>query len=172
MARTKDVKQYNYAIFDYICKLNKVTPNKVHEATGVATATLSEWKKGTYEPKQDKIEKIADYFHISADYFKEFDLDKVKDSLNQTVMIANNPDIIIESLDKNMGFIKRITAYQEKIQKMSGNIILDKVSQDPEFVEHISYLFALPDDARQVIFDTIKSSYERYLKKKEKASNE
>ena len=30
--------------------------------------TLSEWKKGTYTPKQDKLQKIADYFGVTLDY--------------------------------------------------------------------------------------------------------
>lgn len=172
MGKTKDVKRYNYEIFDYICKLNKTNPNQVHEATGIATATLSEWKKGTYEPKQDKIEKIADHFHISPDWFKEFDLEKIKDSLDKTVKVINNPDMIIESLDNNTAFINRITAYHNKINKKNDNIILDKISQNSEFMENVSYLFALPDDMRQIIFDTIKNTYERYLQKKERASNE
>ena len=31
----------------------------VSKATGISTATLSEWKKGRYQPKLDKLEKIA-----------------------------------------------------------------------------------------------------------------
>lgn len=42
-----------------------VTDYEVSKNTGVATSTLSEWKKGTYTPKIDKIMKIAKYFGVS-----------------------------------------------------------------------------------------------------------
>lgn len=41
----------------------------VAEATGIVKATFSEWKKGTYNPKLEKLKKIADYFGVTIDYF-------------------------------------------------------------------------------------------------------
>lgn len=46
-----------------------VTDYKVSQETGVSTATLSEWKKGTYTPKIDKIQRIAAYFGVPIDIF-------------------------------------------------------------------------------------------------------
>ena len=37
--------------------------------TGISTATITAWKQGKYTPKQDKLQKIADYFKISLDSF-------------------------------------------------------------------------------------------------------
>ena len=37
-------------------------------ATGISNSTLSDWKRGKYVPKMDKMQKIADYFGISVDY--------------------------------------------------------------------------------------------------------
>ena len=54
-----------------LLKKNNVTAYQVAKATGVATATLTEWKKGTYTPKADKLKKIADYFGVSIEYFLE-----------------------------------------------------------------------------------------------------
>ena len=45
--------------------------NEVAKATGIATATLTEWKKGTYTPKVDKLQAIAKYFGVSVGYFLE-----------------------------------------------------------------------------------------------------
>lgn len=36
--------------------------SRVAKETGIATATLSEWKAKKYEPKIDKLIKIADLF--------------------------------------------------------------------------------------------------------------
>ena len=46
-----------------------VTDYKVSQETGISTATLSEWKKGTYTPKVDKIKRIADYFGVPIEDF-------------------------------------------------------------------------------------------------------
>lgn len=39
----------------------------VSKATGISTATLSEWKKGRYQPKLDKLEKIAAFLNVHID---------------------------------------------------------------------------------------------------------
>ena len=36
--------------------------------TGVSQSTLSDWKRGISTPKQDKLQKIADYFGVSLEY--------------------------------------------------------------------------------------------------------
>lgn len=51
-------------------KTNK-TAYQVAQETGVSTATLSNWKNGNYVPKVDKIKILADYFHVSIEYFLE-----------------------------------------------------------------------------------------------------
>ena len=57
-----------YDAFEKLCTSRNVTPYKVAKETGVSTSTLSSWKKGRYTPKQDKLQKIADYFGVSVDY--------------------------------------------------------------------------------------------------------
>lgn len=39
----------------------------VAKAAGISQATLAEWKKGTYQPKVEKLIKIADFFGITLD---------------------------------------------------------------------------------------------------------
>lgn len=41
-----------------------VTDYEVAQNTGIATATLTNWKYGRYTPKIDKIQKLADYFGV------------------------------------------------------------------------------------------------------------
>ena len=57
-----------YERFEELLRMHNVTAYKVAKETGVSTATLSCWKKGTYIPKRDKLQKIADYFGVSIDY--------------------------------------------------------------------------------------------------------
>lgn len=57
-----------YKIFSDLLIQNGVTPYKVSKETGIPTSTFTEWKKGTYTPKVDKLQKIADYFNVSLEY--------------------------------------------------------------------------------------------------------
>lgn len=69
---------FPYSKFEALCKERGVTPNKVSVATGVPTSALTNWKNkytrddvAGFEPKADKIKRIADYFGVSLDYFME-----------------------------------------------------------------------------------------------------
>lgn len=46
-----------------------VTDYAVSKATGISTATLTNWKYGRYNPKLDKLKTLADYFGVSVEYF-------------------------------------------------------------------------------------------------------
>jgi transcriptional regulator with XRE-family HTH domain len=41
----------------------------ISKATGISPATLSDWKKGLYEPKVDKLKKLAEYFEVPLETF-------------------------------------------------------------------------------------------------------
>lgn len=48
-----------------------ITDYKVSQETGIATATLTEWKNGKYQPKIDKIVVLAKFFNVPINYFIE-----------------------------------------------------------------------------------------------------
>lgn len=60
-----------YKKFENLCKKRGVTPYKVSRDTGIATATLSDWKNGRSKPKADKLKLLADYFNVSIEFFLE-----------------------------------------------------------------------------------------------------
>lgn len=57
-----------YEIFSKLIQERGITPYKVSKDTGVSQSTLSDWKRGVSTPKQDKLQKIADYLGVSIDY--------------------------------------------------------------------------------------------------------
>jgi transcriptional regulator with XRE-family HTH domain len=57
-----------YENFGKLLSERNVRASDVAKATGIETATLSNWKNGNYTPKPDKLEKIADYFGVTVDY--------------------------------------------------------------------------------------------------------
>jgi transcriptional regulator with XRE-family HTH domain len=58
-----------YEIFEQLLSKYHVTPYKVGKATGIAASTFTDWKNGKSEPKKEKLQKIANYFGVSIDYF-------------------------------------------------------------------------------------------------------
>lgn len=58
-----------YDKFEYLLRKHGLTAATVSKETGIAQSTLTEWKKGKYTPKTDKIKKIAEYFDVQPDYF-------------------------------------------------------------------------------------------------------
>ena len=57
-----------YEIFLKLLEKNGVTAYKVGKATGIAGSTFTDWKTGRSVPKQDKLQKIADFFGVTLDY--------------------------------------------------------------------------------------------------------
>ena len=57
-----------YDIFKKLLADNNVKAVDVAKATGIATSTLTDWKKGRSVPKTDKLKKIAEYFNVSVEY--------------------------------------------------------------------------------------------------------
>jgi transcriptional regulator with XRE-family HTH domain len=48
---------------------NQRTTYQVAKATGISSVTFTDWKKGRYTPKVDKLLKIAQYFGVTVEYF-------------------------------------------------------------------------------------------------------
>lgn len=46
-----------------------LTDYAVAKGTGILTATLTNWKQGVYQPKIDKLMKIADFLQVDINYF-------------------------------------------------------------------------------------------------------
>lgn len=92
-----------YEKFEELLKKNGVTAYRVAKDTGVTTATLTSWKQGKYTPKREKLQKIADYFGVSVDYFT--DEEKRENKYNITPKderdIARDMENILRKLRNN-----------------------------------------------------------------------
>lgn len=58
-----------YKIYAQLRDERGLTDYRVAKDLGLQTATFSEWKKGTYQPKVDKIAAIARYFDVPLETF-------------------------------------------------------------------------------------------------------
>ena len=57
-----------YDIFEQLCAEKGVKPGRAADEIGISRATVTNWKKNGYSPRKNILEKIADYFQVSADY--------------------------------------------------------------------------------------------------------
>lgn len=70
-----------YEIFEKLLKEKGLTAYRVAKDTGIATATLTQWKNGVSVPKQDKLQKIADYLKVTVDYLLKGEDNEVKNTV-------------------------------------------------------------------------------------------
>lgn len=91
-----------YENFELLLKKYNVTTYQVAKATGISTASFTGWKQGKWNFKQDKLQKIADYFGVSIEYLmtgketsdkKEPQL-KPKDEKDIKNIIANTEQLL------------------------------------------------------------------------------
>lgn len=57
-----------YEIFKQLLQKHDITPYKLSKEIDISQSTLSDWKRGRSTPKQDKLQKIADYFGVTIEY--------------------------------------------------------------------------------------------------------
>lgn len=57
-----------YEILEKLMQENGIRPFQISKATGIPSSVFTDWKKGRYTPKDDKRQKIADYFGVSLAY--------------------------------------------------------------------------------------------------------
>lgn len=93
-------EQIMYEIFEQLMQKKGVTAYRVSKDTGISTATLTDWKMGRSTPKNDKLQRIADYFGVTLDYLtgREKDL-----SLSLTFTSEQGEQIfidIVKSIEK------------------------------------------------------------------------
>lgn len=113
-----------YERFEELCKERGVTANIVSKSTGVATSTISNWKKGNYTPKRNKLESLAEYFGVSADEFEE---------PKKKIRVVFNKSSLFKGIDKSI---------DDKVNGIDTEYIVEKVMDeiDPRYKEAKEYL--------------------------------
>lgn len=91
-----------YEIFVKLLDKHGITAYKVSKATGIAGSTFTDWKNGRSTPKQDKLQKIADYFGVSIEYLMTGNEETTKEESELTTRDRRD---IAKDLDRIMGEI-------------------------------------------------------------------
>lgn len=93
-----------YERYKYIRDSHNAKDSDVAKNTGITKSTFSEWKKGSYTPKQDKLQKIADYFEVTVDYLMT---GKEEPKEKSPELTARDERDIAKDLDRIMGEIRK-----------------------------------------------------------------
>lgn len=113
-----------YETFRLLCEKKGIKPSDVSKATGISTATLTNWKQGKYTPKYPKLKAIADFFDVP-----------VSDLMVETVVM--NKDV-----------------YKKVLQSFSGVGIVPDTSpmkKRADMPDIIQKYFELPEDDKKEI---------------------
>lgn len=119
-----------YEIFESLLKKHGVTTYQVAKATGISTASFTGWKQGKWNFKQDKLQKIADYFGVTVDYLMTGKLDaeppKPKITPRDERDIANDLDSIMSKIESGEDGPLRYNG--EKIDPESLTLLRDAIN--------------------------------------------
>ena len=56
-----------YDIFERLCREKGVKPGRAADEIGISRATVTNWKKNGYSPRETVMRKVADYYDVSVD---------------------------------------------------------------------------------------------------------
>ena len=117
----------SYENYAKLKELKGINDFAVSKATGIAPASMSDWKNGRTDLKIDKLQKIADYFDVSIEYLiTGKDTEKVSDSgekyyfSNETAEMAQE---LFENKDIRMLFDAARDSKPEDL-RMAADLLL------------------------------------------------
>ena len=91
MHKREVVKLDFYDKFKGICEAKGVAPSRVALDIGLSKSAVIKWKHGDI-PKMTTLQKLADYFNVSADYFLDIadDMPKVAPDVQELIEDYNS----------------------------------------------------------------------------------
>lgn len=128
-----------YHIFEQLLQKNNISQYRVAKETGVSQPTLSAWKNGTYTPKRDKLQKIADYFNVSIEYL----LGETDISKENTIKIKDEHDNIIVLDDETLEIIDSLRSRPD--MKMLFSV--SKKATPEDIIQAVKIIEALKKDS-------------------------
>ena len=95
-----------YEYFEKLLQKYNVTTYQVAKATGISTASFSGWKQGKWNFKQEKLQKIADYFGVPLSYLLTGENNEIVKETDLTPKdereIGRDLDRILDEIENNV----------------------------------------------------------------------
>lgn len=141
-----------YAVLEELMKERGVKPADIAKATGLRQSMFTDWKKGRYTPKTDKLQLIADYFDVPLEIFTSKRKKKItavfhkENSIRKTDLFAG-PDAITDKLTQDILKVieeNKPTGYPVYYTDPETAQIAQEVFDDPD----LRMLFSAARDAK------------------------
>ena len=87
-----------YEIYKELRDKRGLKDSQVAKETGIGQSTFTDWKKGRSAPKQEKLQKIADFFGVTVEYLKNGETEDTEpyyindDARDLAQFLFENPD--------------------------------------------------------------------------------
>ncbi len=136
-----------------IMKEKDLKQSDLAKMTGIRQSSISDWLKGKYEPKQDKIDILSEALRVSPVYLMGYDTDNTypPNTLSQRINNLNEKDrkVIINLLDyiedKNYTcFVKEETVEFYSFPYLDGSASAGKGNYILDNLENISTYLKVP----------------------------
>ena len=124
-----------YEIFQKLLDKRGLKAFDVSKATGISSSTLTDWKKGRSVPKQDKMQKIAEFLGVSLEYLMtgedKSDLSDKKYYINEET--AEMADKIFHSKELRLLFDAARDAQPEDLETVHHMLLALKRKERGDF---------------------------------------
>lgn len=107
----------DYEIVEKLMKEKGVRASDVAKATGIPSSVFTDWKKGRYVPKADKLYALARYFQIPMEAFFSADDSYVE---------------LLEKVLRNKQLLYEISAGNGRLNDGTPTEVIDEMSDDDE----------------------------------------
>lgn len=123
MTDNEQTKIFAQNLSHYVNKSGKMQKDIAKEL-GYPLQTFNGWCKGVSFPSMDKVQKIADYFHIG-----KTDLINIPKADEYTFSFSNEEQMVIECYrdlnNSQKEMVKRMIAYYEKFQELKEKGVMN-----------------------------------------------
>lgn len=92
---------YDYSLYEKLRDKEGYTNRKIATKTGISPSTLSDWKNGLYEPKADKIAKLANFFCVPLSYFEDGQFEEKTSTSDKTYYFSDETAEMAQELFEN-----------------------------------------------------------------------
>ena len=112
--------------YESYCKIRDMKGYKdshVANATGIGKSTFSDWKSGRSKPKNDKLQKIADFFEVTIDYLMTGEEKEDNETYYLNNETANMAQKIFENKELRMLFDAAQDAEPEDLETVHSMLL-------------------------------------------------
>lgn len=124
-----------------------MTQKELSDLTGITPSSISDWLRGKYEAKQDKIDIIATSLNVSQAYLMGYDVPKVN-NIKKLTKVSNQNSGLTTNQEKIIELFSELNEEgQEKAIAYTQDLVdIGKYSTEtkPTVKEMIAYLQDLP----------------------------